>query len=255
MGELARPLGASVGGRVKASAYPHVLGELETLQAICAGQSIARYGDGEFAMAAGYAMKTQTHDPALSTRLRQILFDSGDCLVGVPNIHPSIETPKRTGWNKHLERGCRLLRPGRAYVSSFITRPDSAPWINTPDYWALLETLWVGRDIVLVRGSDKSLRPTDLVGATRIREVIGPEQHAWTEYPRLMDEIGVPTARVLICLGATATVIAHDLCAQGVHAVDLGHIGGFLRKHRRGEPMWLPKDIRQPDGFTKVATA
>jgi len=32
------------------------------------------------------------------------------------------------------------------------------------------------------------------------------------------------------------------LCAKGVHAIDLGHVGMFLRKYRRGEPMWLSKD-------------
>jgi hypothetical protein len=31
--------------------------------------------------------------------------------------------------------------------------------------------------------------------------------------------------------------MAVDLCAIGIQAIDLGHIGLFLRKHRRGEPM------------------
>lgn len=222
------------------SGYPTVASEFETLQRACAGESLARYGDGEFAMASGGHMKSQRHDRGLQRRLQEILRDSGACMVGIPNIHPSVQTPKRTSWNKHIERGLRLVEPGRAYVSAFISRPDSAPWIDTPDYWALLETLWVGHDIVLVRGSDKSLSAADLVGATRVREVEGPPQHAWSEYGRLMREIGTPT-RVLLCLGATATVMAVDLCRMGVHAVDLGHIGVFLRKHRRGHPMWLTR--------------
>jgi hypothetical protein len=28
-----------------------------------------------------------------------------------------------------------------------------------------------------------------------------------------------------------------DLCAKGVHAIDLGHVGMFLRKARAGRPM------------------
>jgi hypothetical protein len=36
-------------------------------------------------------------------------------------------------------------------------------------------------------------------------------------------------------------VLAVDLARRGVHAVDLGHVGMFWRKHRRGEPMWVTK--------------
>jgi hypothetical protein len=32
-------------------------------------------------------------------------------------------------------------------------------------------------------------------------------------------------------------VMAADLCAKGVHAIDIGHVGLFLKKHRRGESM------------------
>jgi hypothetical protein len=31
--------------------------------------------------------------------------------------------------------------------------------------------------------------------------------------------------------------MAVDLCARGVHAIDLGHGGMFLRKRRRGQAM------------------
>jgi hypothetical protein len=51
-----------------------------------------------------------------------------------------------------------------------------------------------------------------------------------------MREIGSPE-RVLLCLGPTATVMAVDLCARGIHAVDLGHLGLFYKKHLRGDPM------------------
>jgi len=228
--------------------YPTVLSEFETLQLACQGRSLARYGDGEFSMAAGGHMKNQRHHPALSRRLREILLDADECLVGIPNIHPSVPTPKRTSWDKYLDRGAKLLSPTVQYVSAFVTRPDSAPWIDRPEYWALLETLWIGQDVVLVRGSGKGLLPEDLIGATSVREVLGPPQHAWVEYDRLMSEVGTPS-RVLLCLGATATVMAVDLCAKGAHAVDLGHIALFLRKHRRGESMTLTKDEKQPPGW------
>lgn len=216
-------------------AYPHVTGEAATLARVLAGASLSRYGDGEFHLCANRSIKCQRFDYDLGQRMREILLDSGECLVGIPNIHSA--TPKKPFWEQFLTRGAPFLTQ-RRYYSSFITRPDSAPWIDTPEYWASLESLWVGQHVTLVRGSLRSLLPGDLVGAASVREIVGPPLHAWSDYRELMRQIGRPD-RALLCLGPTATVMAVDLCAQGVHAVDIGHIGLFLRKHRRGDPMTM----------------
>jgi hypothetical protein len=223
---------------------------LETLRRVAAGASIARYGDGEFkvALGTGHSLKSQTYDDGLSVRLRTILLESGSCMVGIPNIHS--ETPKKTFWTK-FERFAELLDGSRRYVSSFITRPDSAPWIDTDEYWALLESLWAGQDVTLVRGSGKSLVAEDLLSAAHVTEIVAPRQHAWADYQTLLERVQrVKNARVLICLGPTATVMAVDLCARGFQGIDLGHVGMFLRKHRRGEPMWLSKDDKVPEATT-----
>ena len=105
--------------------YPAVVGESQTLDRVVAGASIARYGDGEFKLMRGHSIKSQRHDPRLADRLREILQGSGSsCLVGIPNIHS--ETPKADFWRPFLAYA-DLLRPGVDYVSSFISRPDSAP--------------------------------------------------------------------------------------------------------------------------------
>lgn len=217
------------------SAYPKVVSESATLDLVVSGRSLSRYGDGELKMCDGASIKSQAHDPALQVRLREVIQRPGNCLVGIPNIYSA--TPKAEHWNKHTKYS-RLLAPGIDYVSAFVTRPDSAPWINTTDYWDRLESLWLGQDVTLVRGSSKSLTADDLIGAGTITEIIAPRQQAWAEYEELLRRVGTP-ARALICLGPTATVMAFDLCARGVHAVDLGHVGMFLRKRRRGEPMWV----------------
>jgi hypothetical protein len=214
--------------------YPRVISERKTLDAVLAGRSLARYGDGEFKLCnGGTGIKSQIGHPALAARLRAILQESGECLVGIPNIHS--DTPKRAFWDKHVYAK-KFLAPNRAYASSFISRPDSAPWIDAPDYWAALESLWVGQDVTVVRGSGKSLAPDDLIGAGTITDVLCPRQHAWADYASILERIGTPS-RALICLGPTATVLAVDLCARGVHAIDLGHVALFIRKRRRGEAM------------------
>lgn len=216
--------------------YPDVLDEWSTLQEVCAGRSLARYGDGEFALCAGHDLKCQVATPRLSALMRDILHESGDCLVGIPNLWA--DGPKAAYWRRR-QTDARFLSSSRRYVSAFISRADSAPWIDTPEYWAALESLWVGQDVTLVRGanSERGLKAIDLVGA-RVREVLCPRINAFADYDAIREHIGTPK-RVLLCLGPTATVLAVDLCARGVHAIDLGHVAFFLRKHRRGEPMMM----------------
>lgn len=217
------------------NAYPQVLSEIATLERVIAGASLSRYGDGELRQADRVCnIKPQTADPALTARLRAILHDSGDCLVGIPNIHA--RGPKDLHWQTY--KGYARLLSDRVYGSAFISRPDSAPWINTPEYWDLMWSLWRDRDVTLVRGAQKSLTKEFLIdqGARTVHEVLCKPQNAWADYDAIMAEIGTPE-RVLLCLGPTASVMAVDLCAKGVHAIDLGHVGMFAKKRTRGEPM------------------
>ena len=231
--------------------YPRIIGESETLDLILSGRSIARYGDGEFKIASyGSGIKSQEANAHLSARLAAIIKRPGDCMIGIPDIHAVKESPlssqqKVEFWVKQL-RFSNLLHPDVQYVSSFISRPDSAPWINTDDYWQRLEQLWVGQDVSVVRGSGKSLSPDDMIGAREVTDVLCRKQHAYQDYDEILARIGTPK-RALICLGPTATVLAYDLCQRGVHAVDLGHVAMFLRKRRRGELLNVTDEDRAVD--------
>ena len=231
--------------------YPAVTDEFATMRLVLSGRSIARYGDGEFKMAAhNVGIKPQRQNDHLSQRLRDILCNSGECLVGIPNIHDVLASPdsletKKDFWSGQVKFHSHL-NPKRQYVSSLISRPDSAPWINTDEYWDLLQSLWVGQDVTVVGGSGKSLKPEDLEGACEITHIQCPRQHAFAEYDDILKRIGTPK-RALICLGPTATVLAVDLCRRGVHAIDLGHVAMFLRKRKRGEPMWVSDDDKAVD--------
>lgn len=219
-------------------AYPAVTGEDQTIDLLLAGRSIARYGDGEFRLMTGTDRAGQPHYPVLAARLREILRDSGDCLVGIPNLRT--RTPKADFWQRFSGTWVTKHFANRQYCSSFITRPDSAPWINNAAYWAKVRSLWAGRDVTVVRGGNKSLRAAIMPEARSVREVIGPRINGWSAYDQLMVEIGAPGHPVILCLGIAATVMAADLCAKGVHAMDLGHIGMFL-KRVGPDGTWHPK--------------
>ncbi len=225
------------------NAYPQVMTEDSTLHLAATGFSLSRYGDGEFRLMTGTHRASQPHDPRLAGRLREILQDSGKCLVGIPNLHKRPQhplTPKIDFWRRYMGPWVTKHLADRQYCSSFITRPDSAPWINRVDYWDKVRSIWANKDVTLVRGGNKSLVPKLMPEAKSVREIIGPRINAWGRYRELMDEIGTPDGPVIMCLGITATVMAVDLCAKGVHALDLGHMGMFL-KRVGPDGKWHPK--------------
>lgn len=207
--------------------WPAVLSEDETLRLVLEGRSIARYGDGEFKICLGGSIKSQSFDALLALRLREILFRSGDCLVGIPNLR----MPTKKFWEQFRDtRFTKLLDPDRVYASAFISRPDSAPWIHRHSYWRQVESLWKDHHVTLVRGSGKSLTAGLLTpSAASVKEIVCARQHAWKDREALLEEIGRPT-RALLCCGPTATVLAVELAARGVHAIDLGHIGMFWKR-------------------------
>jgi glycosyltransferase GT-like protein len=237
---------------VPLNAYPSVRGEHETLRRVLAGASLARYGDGEFAICAGRCIPCQKHHPTLARRLREILqAPPPGCMVGIPNLvphialrHEAVAMPaaKRLFWRPYLTTPLGFLGAGVSYASAFVTRPDSAPWIDTPAYWRDVESLWEGREVTLVHGGARSLQPADLAGA-KVRVVRCRAVNAFHDYDRILQEVGRP-AIALLCLGPTATVLAADLAARGVHAVDMGHIGMFLRKRRAGQPLVVTAEDR-----------
>lgn len=227
--------------------YPRVLSEFDTLQAAIDGQCLSRFGDGELRIATGGNAISQNGSPELKAELRRILAEPRkNCLVGIPNIIS--QTPKAGSWQKYGVKQFVDLYRLPLYGSSFITRPDSAPWIDTPQYWDMVRSLWSGKDIVLVTGGHNGIKPEFLVGANSVRTIVGAQRDAFATIGNIEVAIGQPSGSVLICLGATATALAWRLAAKGIHAVDLGHIGMFM-KHA-GAYRYTVKDLAS-DSYRK----
>lgn len=231
--------------------YPQVIDEETTLRMVAEGQSIARYGDGELRLATDGTCISQREAPEkLRQELRDVLKKPIKNLqVGIPNVFS--KTPKHASWLRYAApKFCDLYRGRPLYCSSFITRPDSAPWIDRPDYWELLDSIWKGRDVTLVRGKRSSLLVEELLEtATSVREIVAPEKNAYSEVDRLMNEVlawtAIPHTPILLCLGPTATIMAARLAARGLWALDLGHVGQY-RRHR-GAFSFRPDDLVSPE--------
>jgi hypothetical protein len=235
--------------------YPFVIDEWETLARIRAGASIGRFGDGEWRCAAGGGCTSQRANSQLAGELKQVLRErSPGFLVGIPKI---AGCPRAESWAKYAAPPYSdLLAPNVQYFSSFITRPDNAPLIDKPAYWQLVRELWLDEDIILVVGNakdgdgpeKKSITSEMMHDAKSIATIIGPRQHAYDSIDsierQIIEAAKDQNARVLLCIGATATVLAWRLWKRGMHAIDAGHIGMFMR--HAGAYRYAADDLLSP---------
>jgi glycosyltransferase family protein len=224
--------------------YPNVSNEWATISLLSdSNRSIARYGDGELKICRGASAKAQSYDENLSRRLQEILIsDNPNCLIGIPRIHPQTELPeqKRLFWRQYdQERYTRYYDLKKLYVSSFVTRPDSIPAINTPEYFNHVQKLWFDRDVILINGDNKCFDrdPGILANARSYERWEIPSANAWSIYELLLAACKLQDREKLFILagGPMATVLAYDLSLEGYQALDLGHFGMFYARLRRGE--------------------
>jgi hypothetical protein len=220
--------------------YPKVRSEEDTLARVLGGASIARYGDGEFKIAAGNGCVSQIPDKNLTAELRDILVrDNSRCIVGIPRL--DVRSPKIENWRKYEQKYPRFLSRGVEYYSAFITRPDSAPWIYTAAFYEKIESLWREEPVILVSGSDRSLTSEFLYahGARTVYHVKCARRDAYAEIDKLMEDIlSINVKRVILCCGPTATCLAWRLSLAGKHAIDLGHVGMFWFNGEE-KPKWM----------------
>ena len=220
---------------------PTVLGDHETIDALREGRlSFSRFGDGEYRLVTGGGTRTQERDPKLTERLRWILREPADgVLVGILPLYgdhpvaapwPSRQaTTARYGTKSWAER---YLAPEATYGCASVTRLCNWALGDRDAWWRKVFELWAGRDVLLVTGSDKGMQAEPMMegsarSVTALR--LAERTNAWTRYPWILEYCRGwakvhPDGLVLSALGATATVLAHDLGVAGVQTIDIGHL-------------------------------
>lgn len=213
--------------------YPRVKDEFATVDELLRGKSIARFGDGELKCAHGQGYVREPGSEQLAAELMRILREPHpNCLVGVPTM--AKKGPKYLNWKRHRDRFAKVLNPQVQYYSAFITRPDSAPWINNIEFAEKIESLWRGNNVVVVSERKNSILAAVKMSAHSLDHIVCPHQEAYAMIDELEADI-LSLGRyyrdvVLLSCGPTATCLAHRLSAQGVQAIDIGSAGGFLGK-------------------------
>lgn len=213
---------------VSVERYPKVLDEFRTVKAILTGKSIARFGDGELKMATGFSYIREPASKHMARELMSILTKPHpSCLVGVPTMVKS--GPKYPNWKRHRDRFQAVLSPDVEYVSAFITRPDSAPWIRTKEFVQLLAGAWIGKKAVVLCEKDGSMLRTVRRTNSEAIWIECPHERAYrhiSDYEKQIKALS-PDVAILSC-GPTATCLAHRLSKLGIQALDLGSAGKFL---------------------------
>ena len=146
---------------------PTVLDEWETANFVKAGNSLARFGDGEINIAFNGKDAFQNYDESLAVRLREVLDSRHPGLgIGVPDIFSSHAKQRLSNpafWIPYELQLRNLLCRDQVYYSNFFSRPDNccvepgepAPNRNSPahvnpTYWELLQSIWEDRHLLLI---------------------------------------------------------------------------------------------------------
>ena len=108
-----------------------------------------------------------------------------------------------------------------------------------------LKGIWDQRDCVFIEGVHTGMGVgNDLFDNCR-SIVLGPAENAIDKYDKIFREALKQSKDklILLALGPTATVLAHDLCKSGYQAVDIGHIDLIYESYLRKLPNLYGVDI------------
>ena len=230
----------------------HQMSMPETIDAVIDQRlSLTRFGDGELMMMVNpmHHLGFQTNSPELQEDLKNALNPNwmapGRILVAMPPIfrgNPHWMTTWITTWEFVKEQ----LDPKRRYGHSLITRPEFFKR-HGKDAVAQWRRVWQGRDVLIVtgKGSRFDIIPELFEGAGQIRFLHTVPEHAYAHRQSVVSavqKLADPNTLVLLSLGPTATVLAHQIAALGLQALDIGHISASYANVFNAGP--IPEQMR-----------
>lgn len=220
------------------------------------GCSVARFGDGEFDMILWPDKKEgyQDNSAQLVEKLTAVLASKDpNLLICIPYALNNIwgrTQDSRNFWyywgerNDQRKRITDLIRSYHGTDKVFGDTQISRPYIawktkkNADIMFPRLKGLWEGKDIIIVEGVKTRLGVgNDLfTGARSIKRILGPATNAFDHLDEIREKIEeVRTDElVIMALGPTATILAADLSAKSIQAIDIGHVDIEYEWYLRG---------------------
>lgn len=221
--------------------WPICLTESETLAKMQAGKSLARFGDGELAIALGMGNSTHKPNKKLADEYVHILRSpSAMCLPAIPTMDP--KSPKYDAWAQRKGTFSRVLDMGRVYGSALVGQISSCPWIDTDEHVNGFREVWKGKRAVGVssgkpkhdlNGSDTSLQRVLSWDASEVILISCPAEEAYSEIDSIESAcVKIRPDIVVACAGPMATALANRLAGRGIQCIDLGRGLGLILRHK-----------------------
>lgn len=222
-----------------------ILTEIETVEKLLQGYSIARYGDGEILLCATKKKKSivfQNYDDKLIYWLRQLVkmdVKHDKLLIAIPpqinGIFDNYQDRIKNYWKNFSN--CRenmyflnnLLNKNNIYASSFITRINEIN--NNSEIISKFLELWKNRKILyIINEVNKKKWETKLNNLFQKAEIVTyyyiPAKNAWDIHMKIFQEIisKYDKSYLILCsAGPTATVLAFFFTNNGYQFIDIGH--------------------------------
>ncbi len=203
--------------------------------------SVSRFGDGEFRLLfPGHYLEFQKNSPEIREKLAAVLkSESENLMVCLPEMfgnYGNFSISTSYWWKKFSNNyGTKLtafINPDKIYGNSFISRfymgyKNKSP-IHIQKIVSHLKEVWQDQEILIVEGRYSRLGiGNDLFDtAKKIERILCPEKNAFEAYAEILETTKKYGSGklIMIALGPTATILAHDLANDGFWALDIGHI-------------------------------
>lgn len=203
------------------------------------GNSIVRYGDGEFMlMCGGNIGRYQSANDEFAERLRTILQEKNEkLLVCLPEPFAGVEkyvTRSKKHWILHNKESRELyqslINPQAKYGNSFVSRPyliyeDKS---KCKEWFDRIINLFSGKDITIIEGiySRTGVGNDLLAKVNSLERILCPPNNAFEKYNQILERAKKTNKDrlVLVALGPTGKLLTSDLVKLGYWVLDVGHI-------------------------------
>ena len=218
---------------------PHVVSAENSIERIINENcSVCRYGDGEIALILGGSINFQKANPILAERLRETLkSNEKNLMVCIPDVFSNLNKYTeefKEFWVNSLRydrlKWYNLINRKNTYHDALLSRFYTS--LNDKNaskhMFEKIKKIWQGRDLLIVEGEHTRMGAgNDLFdNANSVERILAPKKDAFEWYDDILESTKSrgKSKLILISLGATATVLAHDLHIKGFQAIDIGHI-------------------------------
>lgn len=201
-------------------------------------KSMARFGDGELRLLLpNQNLLLQKSDEKLISLLKETLYSNLSNLniglnEGLINLTPYKSIVREWWYQYIIKYGDDILQllSAKTYFNANITRfyidyEDRSIAKNTVQ---LLKKIWEGQNVLIVEGEHSRLGVgNDLFSDSyNINRIICPAKNAFDQYDEIVNSVKAlgQNKLILLALGPTATVLAHELAKDNYWALDIGHI-------------------------------